>query len=68
MTPEEIMCYVAKCKCGCGLVFASVDEPTQSAARRRDTAKELAKLVRAGLTIERMTVAQVRTAQWRTCK
>lgn len=63
----DIPCYVAKCKCGCGLIFASVDEPGQSQERRKDTAKEIAELIKDGYTIERMAVAEVRNAQWKTC-
>lgn len=66
MSDEQVPCYIAKCKCGCGaLVFASVDEPGQSAERLKDTAKELAKMVRSGFTIERMPVGEVRKANWR---
>lgn len=61
MADETVPCYVARCTCGCGaLVFASVDEPGQTMARRADTAKEIANLVRDGYTIERMTVGEVR--------
>lgn len=65
MSDTEIPCYIAKCQCGCGaLVFASVDEPGQSAERRKDTAKEVAKLVRKGFVIERMSVGEVRKASF----
>jgi hypothetical protein len=61
-------CYVAKCLCGCGaLRFASVDEPGQPQERRNETALELADLFRKGYTIERMTVGEVRIANW-TCR
>lgn len=67
MADEEIPCYVAKCLCGCGaLIFASVDEPKQSPARRKDTANEIAKLVRRGFTIDRMSVGDVRKSRF-TC-
>jgi hypothetical protein len=62
---EEVPCYIARCKCGCGhLVFASVDEPTQSDERRRGTAKEIADLIREGFTVERLSVGEVRKAKW----
>ena len=65
MANEEIPCYMSKCLCGCGaIVFVTVDELDQSAARRKDTAKELAKLVRKGYTIERTTVGFARTAKF----
>ncbi len=61
MSNESTPCFVAICKCGCGkLVFASVDKPEMA----KDNAKEVAKLIRDGLTIEKMTVADVRTADW----
>jgi hypothetical protein len=65
MADENVPCYIARCKCGCGsLVFASVDEPNQSAARRKDNAKEIASMIADGFTIERMNVGEVRTAKW----
>lgn len=65
MADENVPCYIARCKCGCGhLVFASVDEPNQSAARRKDNATEIAKMIADGFTIERMNVGDVRTAKW----
>lgn len=62
-----IPCYIAKCKCGCGgMVFASVDDPNgrYCEQRRKDTAKEIAKLVLDGYIVERMTVGDVRAATW----
>lgn len=55
MTP----CYVSRCPCG-GITFASVDVPE----RRKDNAKEVAKLIRAGRKIETMTVSEVRKAKF----
>lgn len=58
-------CYIARCKCGCGgLIFASVDDPKMRKERGRETAKEIAKLIRAGHSVERMTVGEVRAAKW----
>ena len=59
MADEDVPCYIARCLCGCGaLKFASVDDPDQSTERRKDTAREVAKLVRAGYTIERLSVGK----------
>jgi hypothetical protein len=58
---QEFMSYVSRCKGGCGaLVFAMVDDPRFS----KDTAKEVAKLIKAGYTVERTTTADVRAAVW----
>ncbi len=66
MANEDMPCYIARCRCGCGaLMFASVDEPEQPQAQRDDTAKEIADLVRKGFTIERMPVGEVRKSRWR---
>jgi hypothetical protein len=64
---DQTPCYIAKCNCG-GLVFASVDEPNQSADRRKDNAREVAKMIAAGYVIERMPVEQVRQAEFCKCK
>ena len=65
MANEQVPCYIARCKCGCGaLIFASVDEPGQSEARRKDNAKEIAGLIRKGFTIERMRVGDVRSSKF----
>jgi len=67
MDNEQVPCYIARCLCGCGaLRFAAVDEPGQSKSRRADTAKEVGNLLRAGYTIDRLTVGEVRVANW-TC-
>ena len=63
MSNESVQCYIAKCLCGCGsIVFASVDEPGHSKARRDDTAQQISKLISDGFTIERMAVEDVRRA------
>jgi hypothetical protein len=51
----ERMAYVARCECG-HIVAAAMDEP----AYRKDNAKEVARWMRDGLTIERMDVEAVR--------
>lgn len=57
MSDENFPCYIArKPDCGC-IVMAVVDEPRHA----KDTAKEIAKCIRDGLTIERVTVGYVRT-------
>lgn len=48
-------CYVARKPCGC-IVAASVDEPEYA----RVNAKEVAKWIRQGLNVDRVTVAVVR--------
>lgn len=59
---DQTPCYVARCLCGCGhLVFASVDSGPD---RKKENAKEVAKLIRQGYAIERMPVGEVRYAKW----
>lgn len=48
-------CYVGRKECGC-FVAAIVDAPEH----RKDTAREVAKWIRQGLAIERMSVEDVR--------
>jgi len=58
-------CYVARCLCGCKrLVFASVDDGKHP----KQTAKDIAGLIRKGYTIERMSVSEVRVAKWMCAK
>lgn len=52
-------CFIGRCKCG-GIMFASVDEPQ----RRKENAKEVAKLVRGGFSISTETVGVARTGAW----
>jgi hypothetical protein len=62
---DQTPCYVAHCKCGCGaLVFASVDDGTHDAKRRKENANEIAKLIRDGLVVTRMTVDEVRKSKF----
>ena len=56
---EESMCYIGRKTCGC-LVAAMVDSPDH----KQDTAREVAKWVREGLALERVTCAYVRSAVW----
>jgi hypothetical protein len=59
----EMMAYAGRKRCGC-VVAACVDEPNHA----RDVAREIANWVRAGMTVERMTVEDVRGALHRcTC-
>ena len=53
------MAYIAKKPCGC-IVLAVVDNPDH----RRDVAKEVAKAIREGYIIERVTADYVRE-NWR---
>ncbi len=55
MEKEEPLAYIGRKSCGC-IVLAIVDVPEH----KKDTAKELAKAIRDGLTIERVTVEFVR--------
>lgn len=52
---DAAMCYIGRRPCGC-VGFAAVDEP----AHASDNAKEVAKVIRAGWTIERQSVQWVR--------
>lgn len=58
---DQTPCYVARCRCGCGrVVFASVDDGKHP----KETAKSVGAMIRKGYHIERMTVAEVRNAEW----
>jgi hypothetical protein len=47
--PEESKSYIAKYKCGCGgIVFAMVDVPNH----KKETAKEVARAIREGYSVE----------------
>lgn len=43
---DPVTCTIGRCKCG-GIVFAGVDGPEY----RKDNAREVAKLIRAGFSI-----------------
>jgi hypothetical protein len=51
----ETRCYVGRKDCGC-VVAACVDNPEH----RRDTARFVADIIKDGLTVETMTVKEVR--------
>ena len=55
MLTNEFECYISRRSCGC-IVMAVVNHPAHYA----DTAKELAKAVKHGETIERVTCQYVR--------
>ena len=56
MKDENPWCYIGRRKaCNC-IVAAAVDEPQYA----KDTAKFVARLIRDGLTADRMRVAEVR--------
>jgi hypothetical protein len=56
---DSAMAYVARKPCGC-VVAATVDEPRHA----KDVAKSIAKWVRAGDAVERMTVGEARALPW----
>ena len=46
MSDETVTCILGRCRCG-GIIFASVETPEH----RKDNAKEVAKLIRAGFAV-----------------
>ena len=62
MANEEVPAYIGRCKCG-AIRFTCVDKPEYA----KDNAKEIAKCIRNGLAIERVTVGYVRTTDWGEC-
>ena len=52
---DQAICYIARDTCGC-VVACAVDEPQYA----KDNAKEIAKWIKKGLTVERMSVIEVR--------
>lgn len=53
------MAYIARCRCGCGsVVFATMDEPEFA----KHTAKSIAKMIRDGYSIERVSLNSFRMA------
>ena len=61
MTTNEKECntYIAQKTCGC-LTTAIVDNPVH----KRDTAREIAKAIRLGELVTRVSTEQVRTMSW----
>ena len=59
MSDAMSMTYVGKAPCGC-IRFAVVDNPEHL----KENAKEIARAMRAGLTINRMVTDDVREAKW----
>lgn len=53
------MCYIGRTRCGC-IVAASVDTTEHT----HDVASDVAEFIRSGLTVERMTVEQVRASKF----
>ena len=51
--------YIARKPCGC-ITMACVDNPEH----KRETAKEVAKAIRLGETIDRVTSEYIRTTDW----
>lgn len=60
---SESMAYIARRPCGC-FCAALVDNSDHA----KDTAKEVAKLIRDGYAVERVTVEAVRTGPWSCAK
>ena len=56
----ENMSYISKKPCGC-LCMAVLDNPDH----KRDVAKEIAKAIRLGETVERVPTETVRTMDWK---
>ncbi len=59
--------FIGRKPCGC-VVFAMVDEPNPSPEYRKELAKEIARCIRQGLSIEKVTVDYVRTLESFGCK
>jgi len=57
---ETSMSYISRKPCGC-LSMAVVDNPEH----KKDVANEIAKAVRRGETVDRVTSEQVRTMDWK---
>lgn len=64
MSDEDVNCFVARCKCGSGFVFAAVDLPEH----RKSNAKEVAKLIRDGYRIDNVSVGEVRKSKLCFCE
>lgn len=62
ITRAAAVAYVGRAECG-HIVFAAVDSPEH----KKGTARDVAKAIRDGLTIEKMTVAEVRASNGQWC-
>jgi hypothetical protein len=60
LSASEPMAYVGRAPCGC-IRMAVVDDPQH----KQRTAREIAKAIKAGETVERVTCEYVRTTSWR---
>lgn len=58
-TTDDSMAYIGRAPCGC-LRLAMVDKPSRSPL----IAREVARAIRDGLTVERVTCEFVRTTPW----
>lgn len=55
--------YIARCKCGCGaIVYAALD--LADANVRKDIAKDTARLIRDGFSVERVPHDDVMNCKW----
>jgi hypothetical protein len=57
---DEYMSYIATKECGC-LTMAAVDSPEN----KKVVAREVAKAIRMGEKVERVTCEHVRTMEWK---
>ena len=67
LTPEQrnaLPSYLVTCQVCGGMTGACTDDPADT----KTTAKFIAEQVRFGYTVNRVTVADVRKAEWCTCK
>ena len=62
MNSEDVPCYIGFKTCGCA-VSALVDDPKEAGDKtvQKVNAKEIARMVKDGLTIERKTVGWARS-------
>jgi hypothetical protein len=56
MSDDNVMAYISRCVCG-GITFACVDRPEYA----KDTAKDIAQLIRDGRAVERVTLEVTRS-------
>ena len=57
---ENNPAYIARCKCGCGgIIMATIDNPEH----KKDVAKEVAKCIRDGYSVEQVTIGYVRQSK-----
>lgn len=57
---DERMAYIGRCKCG-AIRAAVADDPEYA----KDTAASVARFIKDGLMVERMSCADVRSGNWK---